>query len=207
MNSNGKKVNVKFLKNNRICPDQFVYIYDADRNTLKQIRRKDVLYDRANNKNKVIVILLESPHKYEYKDDGDIGPAKGMTGRLFLKKFCSIIMNSKIFCKLNGKYRIVFMNSIQYQCSQGRNLDEEGKIFRDNCFLKIWNKYNGKENLINRINFLNPSCVINLCTKGKSNLQEIVKAGIYELCTCKKIIYTEGNHPCSWFSNKNAYID
>ena len=79
---------------------------------------------------------MESPHRNEFLEDF-IGPALGKTGekldkyleKRLNKKFLEVSKKSSE--KLNGEYRVILCNSIQYQASLG--LDTES--LRDRIWL------------------------------------------------------------------------
>lgn len=125
----------------------------------------------------------------------------GTTGRLFEKKVDSLIRNSNIYKSVcNKKYSVVFLNAIQYQCSLGGNLsNKRGKEIRDNnwnlCFENP--AYN---DIVERIEAINPYLVINLCTKGLTGMQSKLEEKLYNeiLLKYNKIKYAKGTHPSTW---------
>lgn len=180
-----------------ICPDQFVgeCVFSANGFIVEATERKDIDFSKKY-KEPIIAIILESPHKYEYKNES-VGPAKGTTGRLFFNEFGNYLNKSKIASNLSqkDKYKIVFMNSIQYQTSQGKPLNcIENKCKRDELWLKMFDSF-GKDNLLERIKSLKPDVVINLCTMGFNNLQLKVDNALKEN---NAYIYTIGTHPSTW---------
>ncbi len=122
----------------------------------------------SENNTKNVVIILESPHTAEY--DGDfISPALGTTGRNLQKHFPDIFKS--IFGK--GNYRIILMNSIQYQCSLG----EDTNKYRDNIWLKLWFKENLRNNFIKRLVSYKPDIIFNFCTCGSHTLESGLPKG------------------------------
>lgn len=214
--------------NKRKCPDIVVGesgVFWFDRKERKKHKDKlEVELSNKKSKEKRIVIVLESPHKDEFmnaKNRSDFfdenicsNPALGRSGTNLQKYFNDEIVRKKL--QVHGKYRVILMNSIQYQCSLGQS---EGG-YRDYIWLKYWYQEKGKECFIERLRDYKPDIIVNLCTKGnckKNNiikwvgrdtyeklklnkcelsLREIVSAQIEEKLK-GKIIY-EGNHPCSW---------
>ena len=67
-----------------------------------------------------IILVLESPHTKEFSV-GKIAPAQGTTGR-DIKKYLPSIFSAPQF----DGYYVAIVNSIQYQCSLGRNLKQSG---------------------------------------------------------------------------------
>lgn len=123
-----------------------------------------------NFENEVIVCILESPHRDEYfkKANPSWGhAAMGRTGKQFDKRFYKKLSqnHSNIASKT---YDIVLINSVQYQCSNGRwslnkNLRDTNwdYMIKDKCVY---------DDLLQRIRIFNPQYIINLCTKGNINL-------------------------------------
>ena len=151
---------------------------------------------------KTVVIVLESPHKSEYHNNIPQGPARGNTGKLFNNKINSLIQGSRIYPSINnGTYDVLFINSVQFQCSLGNRLTTStNKNTRDKNWLDIFYNFNGSGDLSNRIMSLNPIAVINLCTMENVNLQLHVD----RVLNSQNYNYTIGTHPCTWnFSYAN----
>lgn len=159
-----------------------------------------------NDKKGIIVIVLESPHKNEFKKDGTpIGPAMGITGAHFLRDRRGFIDYGKeiVFKEspegfsLSGEYQLIYVNSVQYQTSLGRPLSKEWKKCRDAIWLSIFDDQNGKKDFKKRIDALKPDLVINLCTKGlKENFNLKVEKEI-----SNDYPYVYGYHPSTWNFN------
>ncbi len=202
---------VKNLKINTECQDQLLGSYDLKNNKII-VNRDDIVYIIKNNipttakiYNNPIVIILESPHKSEFKSSTPIGPAQGSTGRLFLhpkKGFISKIANSKLYSVLTTKTNcdIILINAIQFQCSNGLKLSKrKNKRNRDDNFYSIYTN-GGNIDLKTRLEAIQPFAVINLCTKGFINLQLLVHDDLKNLKN-----YTYGSHP-STFNFKYSMI-
>lgn len=196
----------------------------------KNLRIKNNLEIPDKSGLKTVVIILESPHTAEY--DGDfVSPALGTTGRNLQKHFYDIF---KSICN-EGEYRVILMNSIQYQCS----LRMEPNKFRDNMWLKLWFKENLRNNFIKRLISYEPDIIFNFCTCGshtlESNLPKGCKSSLnkkyIERCIAplefggespsslrmlvtdaitesgvKAEIY-EGSHPSAWRIRNDAFPD
>ena len=136
------------------------FLFNNNINKIKKQTTDEYILN-GKNKNKKIVVVLESPHTYEYDSQGKSkGPARGKTGNLFVKYFCELLSNVKL--DQNCIYDIILINSIRLQCSLGYNPE----FFRDLVWLYYWKDKLIRENLIDRIKELEPDFIINLSTKG-----------------------------------------
>ena len=193
------------------CPDQ--YFANLENGSLIEKNREDIIYNKDKKAtlvngtilNNIIAIVLESPHTNEFDNNGlPIGPAMGVTGKRFIREkkgFIDFISSSSVKYILKGNYKLVYVNSIQYQTSLGKKLSEiNNKITRDDIWISIFEEHGGKVDLKKRLNALNPVLIINLCTKGLKNLQLYVNN---EIKTLSK--YTFGTHPSTW-NFSYAYI-
>lgn len=115
-----------------------------------------------------IAIILESPHKSEFNIKNYVfetasNPALGKTGSKLQKFFTDEYLHS-IIPELPSKYRVILMNSIQYQCSLG----ESPKKFRDHIWLSLWLGSHEaiQDSFLERLHLYHPDYIFNLCTKG-----------------------------------------
>lgn len=147
--------------------------------------------------NPVIAVVLESPHKSEYTMGLPLGPARGTTGRLFDRKFPKLFSNSIWNSHfLSATYDVILLNGVQFQCSLGQPLNNIiNRQVRDNNWIDIFNNYGGNVDIVDRLNALNPVLIINLCTKGYSNLQMILDRQLKANFNCPN---TLGTHPSTW---------
>ena len=194
-----------------LCPDQYVgqigklkQLEDTDKNTGKKksnfperinVFTKD-FSDRIEKNSSYMILILESPHKDEFK--GEIGPAKGPTGRNIRKHIADI------FGKEYKDYHLILMNAIPFQCSLGVN----PKIFRDKVFVKTWKDFGEsffQTRLTNLIKLLkekeNDVVVVNACTQGSNNLKEFLCCKV-----CKIIIEILCNRGCGPTAGKKQSI-
>lgn len=168
-----------------------------------RLANRDSLSCNRNQHYKTIVIILESPHANEYKNSCFINPALWTTGEKLQNYFEKLIKKLDLN---SGQYRIILMESIQYQCSLGiQPLDEN---IRDLVFSEIWNLKEIKEDFSNRLFSYHPDIILNLCTKGKNKkeLRELVQDFINSLYKNKKVKLYRGGHPSGWHSPRNRYI-
>ncbi|WP_291627685.1 hypothetical protein [Clostridium sp.] len=127
---------------------------------------KDNLSDIKNRNEKIIVIVLESPHIDEFNEKKFSvapAPALGSTGCNLDKYFCKVINECfKEYEIENCRYHVILSNAIQYQCSLGTNTE----VFRDRVWLKLWLNRSFKKYFINRLEEYSPDIIMNFCTKG-----------------------------------------
>ena len=184
------------------CMDQICGWIDADGH-YKSIRHQKEKFNVdyfANGKavcqgktiKSPIAIILESPHVDEFYSCGIAkGPAQGRTGDRFDDHFEELLHRSSVSHIISTtSHAVVFVNSVQYQCSLGKQplIGKNRKACNDNwrlCFNAGCNI-----DLVARLNALNPIAVINLCTAAlKLDVEQTV---------CHFNNYTSGNHPASW---------
>lgn len=231
MQKNQKSIPLEFKDNK--CPDIVVgkdgvfWFEKAERKKHKNDLYEGLLVSKKNEKR--IVIILESPHKDEFKksikkddffdDECEANPALGRTGIKLQEYFNDKVVREKL--KIEGHYCVILMNSVQYQCSLG----EKTKLYRDCIWLKYWFEKETLNSFEQRLNEYKPNIVVNLCTKGnykgrRSHLEKCLKkipseipnkkdgitlreiVSIYVKKVFPKMAIYEGNHPCSWWTNK-----
>jgi hypothetical protein len=154
---------------------------------------------------KAILLILESPHKEEYKEE-PIEPAKGCTGCAIRTYF------RQIFGDDCNSYDLVLLNLVQYQCSQG--MATRGKKSIKNTVLAKLLEGAPKENIFVQ-NFVErvraamriyETCVIiNACPFTKINNQELNKQVDAWLnsalgSSAYKLI-SDAGHPSAWCKN------
>lgn len=143
------------------------------------IRKNDTKIDE-HYCNKTIVIVLESPHVAEYIGDY-VSPALGTTGRNLGKHLHSVLSG----VVSNDKYRIILMNSVQYQCSLG----EKPGMYRDNMWLKLWFKEKMNNDFVKRLQSYKPDIIFNFCTKGDHSIERGLPKGCKSVINKKYIDY------------------
>ncbi|NCC61024.1 MAG: hypothetical protein EOM12_08785 [Verrucomicrobiae bacterium] len=198
------------------CEDQWISIEKGNRGY--ELTRDD----SPNEESDVpcFILILESPHKDEFKTDSGIPqPANGSAGTNIKTHF----MNS-MATRIADKTRcyIYLINAIQYQCSLGLTLSttKDGKMqpnatnqeTKKDVFNAIWGK-GGEEKFQERLqkalnifhkSFDSPLYVINSCTTSfKDIVQEAVKKTALE--TGFNIEFFKTPHPSSyWFTENKA---
>lgn len=167
-----------------------------------------VVYDLDNPKafrNEILLCIIESPHRDEFSIRGPVNlgyAAMGKTGRLFDRSFYNKLSQNHGNIA-TGTYDVVLLNSVQFQCSDG--LRPLNKTVRDenwNCMINDNQVY---DDLLLRIESLNPQYIINLCTKGNINLQLILHTKLLTDNVLQGTNFTHGWHPSSWY-NPNSNI-
>lgn len=213
---------------NRECPD--IYAGDVNNGVIKEwiskeermkkikvkngrhIQSYDFSKLEPDTKRNSIVIILESPHKNEYELDqlwDKPNPAVSATGTKLGNNINDLIgAVSKSYPQINsGKYQIVLMNSIQYQCSLG--VTPLNVTVRDLVFSKIWKLNEIRESFVTRLESYNPQFIFNLCTMGEvvPHLDFLVQALINDkYLRDDKVNLFVGNHPSGWRKgNKFVY--
>lgn len=153
------------------------------------------------NKN-YILIVLESPHKSEYKIEKEeikvIAPAKGETGDNILKneEIIKEIVDDLKQLENKENYEIIIINPVPYQTSLYHlyeRSEEETKEYKMNQRIKkfvwreIWDLKECKDEFMKNIKKINPVYTFNCCTYAfKKRIGEIIKEelktnDIYEL--------------------------
>lgn len=197
------------------CNDSYIGDYEKDKYyipTHSLSDNKTLLFGKkigeSDDKTESIAIIIESPHVDEFIAQPYL-PAQGVTG-INLKGYLS-----RLFFELENqghlnkdKYKVLLVNSIQYQCSLGYPTTK----YRDRMWGIMWNDSKVKDDFKQRIKDISPSIIINLCTKSsesssaKDRRTQVQKA-VEEVNRDKRNVkFFIGNHPSSWGSERNRYI-
>ena len=156
-----------------------------------------------------LLILLESPHKYEF--DPNLPhplPAQGITGKNLQQELCNVLNNANNYqygINIIGEpevYQIALIEPVNYQASEGISTGKYPEI-RDSNW--IWYFENGFSGLLKRKiqyflhnNRAKRTIVLNLCTNStKSELRNRVQECLEQIKDDRLQIYS-GQHPCSW---------
>lgn len=196
-------------------PDEYVGELSVLRSKMElQIEPRDQIdYDnhqytfrsKKTYQEKNIFVILESPHRFEYDASGQpIALMMGKTGQLFFENFSTYLKQSDM--RINeGVYNVICGNAVQYQTSCGLNpIDRD---LRNSNWKEIYVEYGGKQDLKDRIYSIKPKYTINLCTGGKNpeGLRSLINQSLDEFGLIKGKHYTEGNHPSSWYTQRNGF--
>lgn len=167
--------------NSMRCPDQWVGDVKCTPDGFEYIGSDSGKFnfrmnlDRVSKRiveEKVLLIILESPHIDEYKKLSNsifepIGPANGVTGEN-IRKYLHLATKEIAIdnCCRQDLYHLFLVNAVPYQCSLGEVLVGSNKDNRNSIFLNCWNY--AKHDFVERINKYcsNNSIIINACTKG-----------------------------------------
>ena len=164
----------KNLASKKQKPD-YLKIADGKIAELQAVKRVSVggIQTSVNDIPKIILVL-ESPHTNEFGDN-KIAPAQGTSGRN-IEKYLPYIFSVQQF---NGYY-VAIVNSIQYQCSLGRNLNrgnnrkEKNDLFNFLFNLHLVNARLYRDSLVNRVRSicnLKTDIIVNCCTQGNRPYQ------------------------------------
>lgn len=160
----------------------------------------------------LLIMVLESPHRHEFDAHlKPVAPAQKNTGRNIGN--CMERQHRHmpgIECVASGRYRLVLMNAVQYQCSLGAS---PTSLFRDYVFREVWERF-GRADFVERLGMyiaeVQNHLVMICCSKGKTVLP--VQAELKELrdmvAEAAQGLVGEGRlfrrpHPSSgWFCRK-----
>ena len=193
----------------RHCPDQSVGIVAEICERVIDpcdvpFKRDDVDYGESKANvgiNGRVVVVLESPHKYEFRKHGKdwtpVGPACCCTG-------CRLARNwRKIFDERFDERELVLVNAVQYQCSLAA-AGSKYKRFKDEIVWQCLSNEILKDDFETRIQALNGGGVffVNACTGwGKAGSAHEKVADILKEC---KITALDLSHPSSWRCPKDV---
>lgn len=164
-------------------------------------KRIGINYINFNKANKIIVLLLESPSNDEY-----IGPrfrpANGKTGFRIDNQLIQLINKYINVCFPNlpqkgTTFDIAILNAVRYQCNLG---NAGNRTIINSVFTQLWNKAGDpfSNDLLERINIISPSLIINACTKGNSN-NKLCSTSFLKSNLNTRIVEVT-NHPSTWSS-------
>ena len=132
------------------------------------------------DESRLLLILLESPHKDEYEGGvaNPVGPARGKTGVNLRDKLGQLLGSSPIAGEVRCGDRIAVANPVQFQASlhavhgQGLQSYVFGKL-RDRVWESIWNVREVREDFETRVRRLAPTWIINACTGGSNGWGDV----------------------------------
>lgn len=194
---------------------------ESGRKTALKVTKEDISETNLDEtKNKAsLVLILESPHKNEYDNNGaPIRPANGTSGKNIYNHLCDVLNNPNTGNKFNNANEklqeflsnhikntltVWVVNAIQYQCSMG--IVPINHMIKESNWIDEW--HSSRNTLVKRLNnFMDNSVCssafyINLCTIGNYiPMKTIVGESIKPVSNNN---YCEGPHPSSW-TRRNA---
>lgn len=164
----------------------------------------------------VLLLLLESPHKDEYKHDAEleplrsIAPAQGDTGSNIQAHFHEVLK-----CGLSPDLcrgaSVVIANPIPYQASLVSISNDQGgwHSVKDAVWAALWMNRVVKEHLAERLRRYNPDIVVNACTReGSRDLPYTNNAhvAIFVAAHCPTAKLFATTHPSSWWKASNRWL-
>lgn len=163
------------------------------------------------------VLLLESPHKDEYKlDMQPLVPANGDSGDQIIHKHNGLMHIQQLgmylkeqFTVLDRCYPVFLCNPIQYQTSLHHLLGVPIiPSIRDNVWTQIWEKIPEiREYFVKRLQAYKPILIINGCTKsktaGKPLSEKVWKEIEANFKSNRTVYYCSTAHPCCWNRQKH----
>ena len=174
----------------RQCPDQYVGL-------IGNLRIESPLSNRCpvsqRPSHPCVLLILESPHTEEFL--GELGPAKGSTGRKIVRHLATGFPNMDV-----SDYGLILINAVQYQCSLGQALNTySARKVRDCVFHAVWDSGGGQDFGARLLNAYTPNdIVMSCCTKGVGSihLRAVVRNRIDEVLPEVAVRYR--GHPISW---------
>lgn len=193
----------------RLCPDAY-----CDKKIDKtmigkyKFRRLPVDYNSVDKGKHYILLLLESPHRDEFKYKNNPRPAMGETGNNIRDYFLNDLLNNNVKKHMdNEQYTVVLINPIQFQTSLGNKSYYRSGI-KDYNWVRMWNSR--CNDFLKRINCYifskkdrNSVIVFNLCTDS-TNKQSIVSKVLRN--EFPKLLLFEAQHPSSWNKIKKIKV-
>lgn len=165
-------------------------------------KRTIINYTAFHKTNDIILLILESPSNSEFLNNVN-RPANGNTGFRINSQLIPLLNKFRNVCfpvwpNNNSIFDIAIVNSIRYQCDLGCH---GNRAIINSIFTSLWNK-NGdpfSDDLIERINCIGPTLIINACSSNRSGAK---------LCTSSFLrnhlnypIVESTNHPSVWSKN------
>jgi hypothetical protein len=175
--------------------------------------RTDIDYATIVHDKKLIVLVVESPHNDEFKENNGISdmPIFGASGVTFDKHFIDVLnahITRPILQKLiaglahNKELSVAVVNAIQYQCSLGITRDFSPK---NSIFSGFWNKKvrSGKDDLRTRLELLAPDLIIGAVAASTGSgkiIHDLVIPTISSIKTARHEVafLNSGNHISKW---------
>ena len=195
-----------FGRINRVCDDDIYRINHRSSSPLECCQPVECCQPGAPYE-QTLVILLESPHKSEYRlncIDRPIAPAQGTTGRNIRDHLVRIVRDCRyIRDKLVRETRGILANPIQFQTSLVsviRIPQKRGKKIRDDVWSVLWGYDQIQAEFKSRLDCYRPDFIINACTHdvGCNSRRRTTNGECNEECKKRKIKqFIVENFPCA----------
>lgn len=164
----------------------------------------------------VVLLLLESPHKDEYKHNPEleplrsIAPAQGVTGSN-IQAYFHEVLKCGLSPDLCGGASVFIANPMPYQASLASisNNQRKWRPVKNAVWAALWKVEAVKADFAQRLCRYNPDVVINACTSARSNdlpyaISAHVAAFVVAHCPAAKLFAT--THPSSWRNASRRWL-
>lgn len=172
------------------------------------VRGIDIEQYKPSDNEKVLILVLESPHKDEFDDNlKPILPAQGITGRNIENLIGT--RNFVDFLDKEYEYVVLLVNAVQYQTSCYYIFGKMSHELRDSVFRNLFCSKGLKDDFIKRIkkhavsSVDNGFTIVNCCTK---NLRSEVEKCLYNMFEKNDVIKNDC-HPAFWRTYKQYEKD
>lgn len=167
------------------------------------VRGIDIEQYKLSDNEKVLILVLESPHKDEFDDNlKPILPAQGITGRNI--ENLTGTRNFVDFLDKEYEYVVLLVNAVQYQTSCYYIFGKMSHELRDSVFRNLFCSKGLKDDFTGRIReYIGSSAdngfvIVNCCTKKlRSEVEKCLCAMFGENNTIK-----DDCHPSFWWTYK-----
>lgn len=156
---------------------------------------------------RTLVIVMESPHRDEYRNDCidlPIGPAQGKTGHNIRDHLMSVLHSCQgVHNYLDQQTRVILANPIQFQTSLAAMIQPPGGSmrFRNATWGKIWKLTEIQDEFKFRLRSYRPDVVVNACT---DKLKERIGIFLDQNFPCVQVY--EAKHPAAWNKQGNRSL-
>ena len=167
--------------------------------------------DQLSTDEKCVILVLESPHKYEYvKDESGRwiakGPARGCTGCRIRWYLHGILKNQIFSTRDYAQWTLVLVNAVRFQCSLGRDISDDDGRLKNKILLRCLEESIFKDDFGNKIQDVmrDREClVINACT---SVARDKVGKILQRVIGGSEFVTIHG-HPSSWMRKKTLKVE
>ncbi|MCY1045377.1 hypothetical protein OV208_28940 [Corallococcus sp. bb12-1] len=172
-------------------------------NPIKNDEWQDVRADEHTSPHKRIVLLLESPHRYEYTQTfTPIAPAQGTTGEGIEACILPLLNKYERLELPPDRYELLICNPVQFQASlyelHGQSLNENSPAqrLRDITWRTLYYDMNERDGFLQRLGRYNAAAVIVACTAA---LKQEVLGDVRCWAKDRPVPVVEASsHPCTW---------